>query len=156
LYSIVVYYFLVFWLRFFIQMIQITVSDDFSKKIIDCEIKGESLKDFFFLLKYIQLRFFVTSIKRKNIYFLRKILKICIVYFFFINLWNGTRILGLGLWCLTSLSTIFQLYRGVPGENHRPAASHWQILSHNVVSSTPCQSRIQTHKDSGDRHLWHR
>jgi hypothetical protein len=37
-----------------------------------------------------------------------------------------------GLWCLTSLSTIFQLYRGVnfigggtgvPGENQRPAAS---------------------------------
>ena len=26
---------------------------------------------------------------------------------------------------------------GVPGENHRPAACHWQILSHNVVSSTP-------------------
>jgi len=23
---------------------------------------------------------------------------------------------------------------GVPGENHWPAASHWQILSHNVVS----------------------
>jgi hypothetical protein len=23
------------------------------------------------------------------------------------------------------------------GENHRPAASHWQTLSHNVVSSTP-------------------
>ena len=22
---------------------------------------------------------------------------------------------------------------GVPGENHRPAASHWQTLSHNVV-----------------------
>ena len=29
----------------------------------------------------------------------------------------------------------------VPGENHRPAASHWQILSHNVVSSTPCHER---------------
>ena len=26
---------------------------------------------------------------------------------------------------------------GVPGENHRPAASHWQTFSHNVVSSTP-------------------
>ena len=25
---------------------------------------------------------------------------------------------------------------GVPEENHRPAASHWQTLSHNVVSST--------------------
>ena len=26
----------------------------------------------------------------------------------------------------------------VPGENHRPVASHWQTWSHNVVSSTPC------------------
>ena len=26
---------------------------------------------------------------------------------------------------------------GVPGEKQRPAASHWQTLSHNVVSSTP-------------------
>jgi hypothetical protein len=23
------------------------------------------------------------------------------------------------------------------GENHQPAVSHWQTLSHNVVSSTP-------------------
>ena len=29
---------------------------------------------------------------------------------------------------------------GVPGENHRPAASHWQTLSNIVVSS-----RIRTH-----------
>ena len=29
---------------------------------------------------------------------------------------------------------------GVPGENHRPATSHWQTLSHNVVSSTPRMS----------------
>jgi len=26
---------------------------------------------------------------------------------------------------------------GVPGENHRPATSHRQTLSHNVVSNTP-------------------
>ena len=30
---------------------------------------------------------------------------------------------------------------GVPGENHRPAASHCQTLSHNVVSSTPRHER---------------
>jgi hypothetical protein len=47
----------------------------------------------------------------------------------------------------TPFSTTFQLYHdgqfflveetGVPRENHRPVASHWQTLSHNVVSSTP-------------------
>jgi hypothetical protein len=25
----------------------------------------------------------------------------------------------------------------VPGENHRPVASHWQTLSHNVVVNVP-------------------
>jgi hypothetical protein len=27
---------------------------------------------------------------------------------------------------------------GVTGENHLPVVSHWQTLSHNVVSSKPC------------------
>jgi hypothetical protein len=31
---------------------------------------------------------------------------------------------------------------GVPGENHRLAASHWQTLVHNVVSSTPHLSGV--------------
>ena len=31
---------------------------------------------------------------------------------------------------------------GVPGENNRPAASHRQTLSHNVVCSTPLLSGI--------------
>jgi hypothetical protein len=30
---------------------------------------------------------------------------------------------------------------GVPEENHRPVQSHWQTLSHNVVSSTPRHER---------------
>jgi hypothetical protein len=32
---------------------------------------------------------------------------------------------------------------GVPAVNHRPAASHWQTLSHNVISSTPSLNGIQ-------------
>jgi hypothetical protein len=40
----------------------------------------------------------------------------------------------------------------VPGKNHRPVASHWQTLSHNVVSSTTRHEWVQTHNVSGDRH----
>ena len=41
---------------------------------------------------------------------------------------------------------------GVPEENHRSATSHWQTLSHNVVSRIPCLSMIRTHNVSGDRY----
>jgi hypothetical protein len=63
------------------------------------------------------------------------------------------------------LSTIllFQLYRGghvlsveETKENHWPAASHWQTLSHNVVLCTHCLSGIRTHNISDDRHWLHR
>ena len=39
---------------------------------------------------------------------------------------------------------------GVPEENHQPVASHWQTLSHNVVSSTPRPSGFRTHNVSDD------
>jgi len=37
-----------------------------------------------------------------------------------------------------------------PGENHPPAASHWQTLSHNVVSRTPPLGWFRTNNISGD------
>ena len=41
-------------------------------------------------------------------------------------------------------------------ENHWPAASHWQTLSHNIVSKTPRLIGIQTHNVNGDRHWLHK
>jgi hypothetical protein len=39
----------------------------------------------------------------------------------------------------------------VPRKTHRPATSHKQTLSHNIVSSTPRLSGIRIHNISGDR-----
>jgi hypothetical protein len=65
----------------------------------------------------------------------------------------------IGLWCLTSLSTIFQFFVAVSfigGGNRctqrKPQKVTGQTLSHNVVSSTPrMMSWIRTHKVSDDR-----
>ena len=61
---------------------------------------------------------------------------------FIIGLW-------LGLWCLIfnnisviSWRSVFLVEEtGIPGENHRPAPSHWQTLWHKVVSSIPRRQR---------------
>ena len=41
---------------------------------------------------------------------------------------------------------------GGSGENHRSAASHWQTLSHTVVSSTPRLCGIRPRNVGGDRY----
>jgi len=68
------------------------------------------------------------------------------------------------LWCLTPLSTIFQVYHGsqfywwrkpeYPGKNTDLQQVNDKLLSHNVVCLT--LSGSQTHNISSDRHRLHR
>ena len=48
------------------------------------------------------------------------------------DLWSFNNILDI-LW----RSVLLVAETRVPGENHRPAKSHWLTLSHNAVLSTP-------------------
>ena len=58
---------------------------------------------------------------------------------------NKVRVMVCSIWCVARHSTIswrsflFVEETGVPGENHRPAASHWQIISQTAISiKRPC------------------
>ena len=67
----------------------------------------------------------------------------------YISSWAGISlvVIGLGVMVLSATfnnisviswrSVLFVEETRVPGENHRPATSQWQTLSHNFVSSTP-------------------
>ena len=71
-------------------------------------------------------------------------------------------LLELGLWCLTSLSTIFQCWRsvllveetGVPSEILRPAVHHSQTLSHYAVSSFCMTSNWPFKNSTTCTYLW--
>ena len=121
------------------------------------------LEYIYFRLEYIYIRLDYIYFRLEYIYF-----RLEYIYLGYI-LCAGIPILGLGLglelWCLTPLSTIFQLYHevqflsveetGASRENHRSPASNWQNLSHNVVSSTHHLIAIRTHNFSGDRYRLH-
>ena len=76
-------------------------------------------------------------------------------YFLHTKIWILTYwVRGLWLWCLTPLSTIFQLYSQFYWRKPKKTAELPQVidktLSHNAVSSTPRLSGIRTHNVSGD------
>jgi hypothetical protein len=52
-------------------------------------------------------------------------------------------------------SVLLLVLTDVRGEIHRPAASHWHTLSHNVVSSKTRLNGIRFHNVSGVRHSLH-
>ena len=60
--------------------------------------------------------------------------------------------IGYGVMMFNATFNYISLYLG--GENHRSVTSHWQTLSHNVVSSTPRPE--QDSNFNGDRHWLYR
>jgi hypothetical protein len=110
---------------------------------------------FFFLplhcLSFFNLQFQITNLVSSNLYYITLLL-----------LFNHNRVRVM-VFIATSNNISVILWQsvllveeiGVPRENHRPAASHWQTLSHNVVLSTLCLNGIRIHV-RGDRHWMHR
>jgi hypothetical protein len=70
----------------------------------------------------------------KNFLVLKMFCKYVFLSYIWFMLFNATfnNISVISLW-----SVLLVEESGVLSENHRPVQSHWQTLSHNVVSSTP-------------------
>jgi hypothetical protein len=67
---------------------------------------------------------------------------VCLCYSWFYGLWFMVVDATFNDISIISWRSVLLVEKtGVPGENHRPVASHWQTLSHNVVSSTPRHER---------------
>ena len=62
-------------------------------------------------------------------------------YEFHSTLLFGNTLRRLGLWYFSVILWWSVLFVEATWENHRPAASHWQTLSYNGVSSTPRHER---------------
>ena len=71
-----------------------------------------------------------------------------------VNLRATDNAMGLGLWCLIPLSTIFQLYRG--GQFYRWRKPEYLEKTTDLSQVTDKFYHIRTHNIGGDGHVLHR
>ena len=123
-------------------------------------------------LFYVQSVNLFIRLMYKNIFFFLKLFICVFIYYFVCLLWRNIKIFHRNLCVLKYIILMFILmvmvfndisviwWRSVllveeTRENHRPDATHWQTLSHNVVSSTPRMGGNRTRNVRGGEHWFH-